>query len=353
MNSINYRQSGVDPEKAANILKDFGQHLKTRPRDKALLSGIGPFASCYSLKDLVQKYPDPVLVTCCDGVGTKAKLAADWGLLEGLGADLVAMNVNDLLCVGANPLLFLDYYACGKLDSKQLTTLLHSIQRACELSECSLAGGETAEMPGLYSGDDFDLAGFCVGMADRENILGAERVQVGDTLVALASSGLHSNGYSLVRKLVERANLQPDDQTPLSTRSWQETLLEPTTIYVPLFKSLGRDSQHWSRELHAAAHLTGGGLFENLPRVLPRGVRARITAWKFPPLFNWIQETAQISTTEMLSTFNCGVGMLAVCTEAQSETLIRVAQEKRISAWKTGIIEAGASQTNEPEVLWE
>jgi phosphoribosylformylglycinamidine cyclo-ligase len=344
--SITYQQSGVDPEKAARILKDFSLYLKKRPRDGALLSGIGPFAACYSLKDILAKYEDPILLTGCDGVGTKAKLALDWDALEGLGQDLVAMNVNDLLCAGGEPVLFLDYYACGQLDEKQLTTILRSIQAGCELSGCTLAGGETAEMPGVYSGEDFDLAGFSIGFGERRHLLGPERVREGDVIVALASSGAHSNGYSLIRKLVDRAGLKPEDTAPFEGGTWKDVLIAPTLIYVPLFKG-------WNSKVHALAHLTGGGLFENLPRVLPNGMRARIAAWDFPPLFQWIQRTAEISTAEMLSTFNCGVGMLAICPPDVADELVAHARSHKLPAWITGSMEKGAAADASPEVVWE
>ncbi len=341
---ITYRQSGVDPEKAARILKDFSHYLGKRPKDPNLLSGIGPFASCYSLKKIFEDYEEPVLVTCCDGVGTKAKLAQEWNHLEGLGQDLVGMNVNDLLCAGAKPVLFLDYYACGHLEDVQLTTLLRSIQSACEASGCSLAGGETAEMPGMYPNGEFDLAGFSVGVGERDDLLGAHRVQNGDVLVALASSGLHSNGYSLVRKLVERTGIQPEAPATTGGGTWKKVLLAPTTLYVELLAP-------WMDKVHALAHLTGGGLFENLPRVLPNGSRAKVTEWEFPPLFDWIRKTAEISTEDMLSTFNCGVGMLAVIPEMRAEGLIAHANSNGVKAWRAGRIECGVT-SGDPEIVW-
>jgi phosphoribosylformylglycinamidine cyclo-ligase len=344
--AITYQDSGVDPAKAAKILGDFGHFLKSRPRDPALLSGIGPFAACYSLKGLLNKYDDPVLVTCCDGVGTKAKLAEEWNAIDGLGQDLVAMNVNDLICAGAEPLLFLDYYATGKLSEPQLTKILHSIQSACELSNCTLAGGETAEMPGLYSGTDFDLAGFSVGIGERAELLGPDKVKVGDAIVAVASSGLHSNGFSLVRKLVLQEKLVPTDPTPFGQGTWKSVLLCPTTLYVSLFKG-------WSHRLHALAHLTGGGLFENLPRVLPNGVRAKIQGWEFPPLYQWIQAKAGLGTEQMLSTFNCGVGMVAILPADSADSLVASAARAGIPAWKAGAIEAGPSAFEPPVVEWE
>jgi phosphoribosylformylglycinamidine cyclo-ligase len=346
--SIDYQKAGVDPEKAASILSDFSSYLKTRPRDPKLLSGIGPFASCYSLKDIVADLKDPVLVTCCDGVGTKLKLALQWGNLSGLGVDLVAMNINDLLCVGAKPMLFLDYYACGHLDKVQLTELLRSIQNGCEISNCSLAGGETAELPGLYNENDFDLAGFAVGMADRANLLGPEKVKPGDVLVAFESNGFHSNGYSLVRKLVEREKINPGDMPSFSTETWATLLLKPTTIYVPwLVDKLN--------EMHALAHLTGGGLYENLPRVLPQGTQAivRSASWNIPALFRWAQEAAQLTDTQLLSTFNCGVGMIAICDKEQSSSLVSTTQAKGLRAFEVGYVDASKDSSSPPEVVWE
>lgn len=345
--SLTYQKAGVDPEKAGRILGSFAQFLKTRPKDPSVLGGIGPFASCYSLKETLNRFDDPVLVTCCDGVGTKAKLALEWGHISTLGEDLVAMNVNDLLCVGATPTLFLDYYACGKLQEEQLLPLLKSIQHGCELAKCSLVGGETAEMPGVYSNEDFDLAGFAVGFVDRKQILGAERVQTGDVLLALASSGPHSNGYSLIRKVLEREKIDPASRAPFGNRTWKELLLAPTTIYVPhLFDLMPK--------LHALAHLTGGGLFENLPRVLPAGSVAKVSAkdWNLPPLFQWLQEKAGISTEQLLSTFNNGVGMIAVCAKEEASAIRATVEKRGVACWPIGTIEKGRSG-EAPAVSWE
>jgi len=345
--SINYQQSGVDPEKAAKILERFGNFMKTRPRDPNVISGIGPFAACYSLKDLVNKYDDPVLVTSCDGVGTKAKLALEWGAIEGLGQDLVAMNVNDLLCVGAKPLFFLDYYACGKLSETQLFTLLQSIQHGCEIAGCALVGGETAEMPGVYQGEDFDLAGFTVGMTDRSHILGAQKVKPGDRLIAIASSGIHSNGYSLVRKICEREKIQPNDMSPFNGQTWKQALLAPTTIYVPLLKDI-------LPKLHAAAHITGGGLFENLPRVLPNGTVAKVSSasWRISEIFLWLQEKSGITTKELLSTFNCGVGMILVCDEKTASEVVNHLERQGMTCRDIGSVES-TDADKAPSVIWE
>lgn len=342
---LTYKDSGVDPDKATQILSNFASFLKTRPKDPNILSGIGPFASCFSLKSVINNFEDPVLVTSCDGVGTKVKLGLDWNRIEDLGQDLVAMNVNDVLCVGAQPFLFLDYYACGKLHDAQLTTLLKSIQQGCELAGCSLVGGETAEMPGVYQSEDFDLAGFTVGFVERTKILGAEKVIVGDVLLAIASNGIHSNGYSLVRRIVEKKGILPDDKTPFGNSSWKDLLLAPTRIYVPYLKPL-------LCKVSALAHLTGGGLFENLPRVLPPNTVAAIDSksWDFPPLFRWLQEGAELSTQEMLKTFNCGVGMIAVVPRANVAEVKTHLEKHRISTKEIGTIERSDRTT--PFVEW-
>jgi phosphoribosylformylglycinamidine cyclo-ligase len=331
---LTYQQAGVDPEKAGAILGSFARFLKTRPRDPAVMSGIGPFASCYSLKEALNRFRSPVLVTCCDGVGTKAKLALQWEAIDRLGEDLVAMNVNDLLCAGATPVLFLDYYACGSLREDQLMPLLKSIQQGCELARCSLVGGETAEMPGVYAGEDFDLAGFAVGLADEGQLLGPARVKAGDTLLALEGRGPHSNGFSLIRKILERENLKPDARPPFGKQTWREHLLQPTPIYVTaILPSLPR--------LNALAHLTGGGLFENLPRVLPEGTTARIDPkrWEIPPLFRWLQEKASLSETQLLSTFNAGVGMIAVCAPEHAREVEQAIGAHGVRCWPVGTVE--------------
>ncbi|MBM4316529.1 MAG: phosphoribosylformylglycinamidine cyclo-ligase [Deltaproteobacteria bacterium] len=350
MSSLTYEKSGVDPHKADQIIESFSDFLKTRPRDPRLLSGIGPYASCFSLKETLSRFEDPLLVSCCDGVGTKSKLALDWQRIDRLGEDLVAMNVNDLLCIGAAPLLFLDYYACGKLDFSQLLTLLKSIQLGCELAECSLAGGETAEMPGLYIDRDFDLAGFSVGLVDKKNVLGESKVRPGQLLLGIESSGLHSNGYSLVRKLIEREKIVPQAQTPFSKETWAQEILKPTTIYVKHLKPM-------LNRLTGLAHITGGGINGNLPRIMPRGTEARIRWDKlfFTPLFQWIQSASQLSTTQMLETFNCGVGMIAACEQQEATPILTSLEQTGLRAQIIGSIEVSTSshKDSEPQIVWE
>jgi len=347
MKPTSYQDAGVDADKADNILSSFAGFLKSRPKDPNLISGIGPYASCYSLREFVGNSKDPVLVTCCDGVGTKLKLALEWGDISGLGSDLLAMNVNDLLCAGAKPILFLDYYACGKLEENQLSTLLKSIQTACEISQCTLAGGETAEMPGIYADKDFDLAGFAVGVADRSELFQPQKVVPGDRLVAFPSSGFHSNGYSLVRKIVEKEGILPEDKTPFEPQTtWREALLKPTTIYVPWLSSR-------LTKFRALAHLTGGGLLGNLPRVLPEHHQAIVHSklWEIPGIFRWFQQKAGLSQSQLLSTFNCGVGMIGVVPEKSVAALLSEFKAAEIPCWEIGHVERSPNQ--EPQVVWQ
>ena len=345
MNELDYKKAGVDIDKADKAIETFLRFQKTRPSHPSILGGIGPYASCFSLKPWIEKCEDPVLVTSCDGVGTKVKLAFDWGKTDTLGQDLVGMNVNDLLCVGARPLLFLDYFATGKLNSTMLGELLKSIQLACEQAQCFLVGGETAEMPGVYQGEEFDLAGFTVGIVDRKNVLGAEKVIIGDRILALASSGFHSSGYSLVRKVIEKEKLKPEGKAPEGMGTWKEVLLAPTTFYIaPLLPHLG--------QIHALAHITGGGLLENVPRVLPKNTVARIHKkhWPLNALFKWFQSKTKLSDQEFLTTFNCGVGMVAIGEEKQLEKLIGPLERVGIKAWFVGSVEK--SSKAEPHVDW-
>jgi len=337
--SDHYRESGVDTHKAESILTEFGGFLKTRPKNAQVLSGIGPYASCFALKPSLQQMHDPILVTCCDGVGTKSKLALDWGILSGLGQDLVAMNVNDLLCMGALPLVFLDYFATGTLHSEQLLTLLKSIQRGCELAGCSLVGGETAEMPGLYQGKDFDLAGFAVGVVDKSHLLGAEKVQIGDAVIAVGSSGLHSNGFSLVRKVIQKEKLDPEALCPFSDSNWKQVLLAPTLIYTSSFQSI-------LSKLHGLAHITGEGLLGNVPRILPPHSKAVLlkSRCELPPLFLWLQEHGKLSNAEMWGTFNCGIGMVAIAPQAEADFVIHHLKSQGLESWIAGQIEPNPSE---------
>lgn len=336
MSSLTYKGSGVDQNKADSILENFSNFQKSRPKDPNVLGGIGPYAACYSLKPFLTDLTDPVMVTSCDGVGTKVKLALDWGKLDGLGHDLVGMNVNDLLCMGAKPLVFLDYYACGKLESVQLTAILKSIQSACELAECTLVGGETAEMPGIYQDKDFDMAGFVVGVVDKSKILGAEKVKVGHKLLGIPSSGPHSNGYSLIRKIVEKENLKPSEKTPFSNQTWSDVLLAPTLIYTKVLKEI-------FPLCSGLAHITGGGLLENLPRILPTQTKATIHSknWKMPALYEWFLEKSQMTKAELLSTFNCGYGMLIACPSENASKITALVEKHGHACHDLGQVDTG------------
>ncbi|MEZ0391382.1 MAG: phosphoribosylformylglycinamidine cyclo-ligase [Pseudobdellovibrionaceae bacterium] len=293
--SIDYKSSGVDVE-AGDALVDWlqaGDQKIKFPHSERIVSGIGGFASLFRADFPQMK--KPCLVTCTDGVGTKVKLASHYGRYEGIGQDLVGMCVNDLICTGGEPLLFLDYYATGKLNLEHAKAFLQSVRQACLDSHCALVGGETAEMPGVYQGDDFDCAGFAVGVVDEEKTLGAHRVQKSDVLIGISSSGCHSNGYSLLRKVFENDMDQ-----------WVEQLLTPTALYVQVFKAL-RDSV----ELHALAHITGGGI-ENIPRVLPESLTWRKKDWQWPALFKEVQKRTGMDDEKMLRTLNCGIGLVLV-----------------------------------------
>ncbi len=307
---LDYAQAGVDID-AGNALIERIKPIVSRTFRPGVLTGLGGFGALF---ELPQGFDAPVLVSGTDGVGTKLKLALQLGRHDSIGIDLVAMCVNDIVVTGAEPLFFLDYYATGHLDLDIATDVVSGIARGCELAGCALTGGETAEMPGMYDGEEYDLAGFAVGIVEKAQILQPDRVQIGDVLLGLASSGPHSNGYSLIRKVIEVSGA--DLAAELDGRSLGEALLAPTRIYVKPLLSLLR-----SVEAHALAHITGGGLTENLPRVLPAGSEAVIDlgAWQLPPVFEWIRDQGNIAPEEMLRTFNCGVGMVVCLPEGAAE----------------------------------
>ena len=300
---ITYADAGVDID-AGNELVDRIKPAAKRTTRPGVMSGLGGFGAMFDLKGA--GYKDPILVAATDGVGTKLRIAIDTGNVDGVGIDLVAMCVNDLVCQGAEPLFFLDYFATGKLELDQATRIIEGIAKGCELSGCALIGGETAEMPGMYPAGDFDLAGFSVGAMER----GAELpkgVNVGDVLLGLTSSGVHSNGYSLVRKLVDYSGLAWGYDCPWASGTLGEALLAPTTLYV-------KGAVAAMQDVNALAHITGGGLTENLPRILPLGMGADINldAWELPAVFKWLAKQGDMAQAELLKTFNCGIGMIAV-----------------------------------------
>ncbi|MCU9837019.1 phosphoribosylformylglycinamidine cyclo-ligase [Ruegeria sp. WL0004] len=313
-NGITYAEAGVDID-AGNALVDRIKPAAKRTNRPGVASGLGGFGALFDLKGA--GYTDPVLVAATDGVGTKLRIAIDTGLVDGVGIDLVAMCVNDLVCQGAEPLFFLDYFATGKLETEQAARIIEGIAEGCVQSGCALIGGETAEMPGMYPAGDFDLAGFAVGAMERGTAL-PEGVAEGDVLLGLASNGVHSNGYSLVRKLVEISGNTWESDCPFGPGKLGEALLTPTRLYVRQVLAAIR-----AGGVHALAHITGGGLTENLPRVLPEGMGATIDldAWDLPPVFRWMAETGGIAEAEMLKTFNCGIGMIVVCAADRAEAL--------------------------------
>jgi phosphoribosylformylglycinamidine cyclo-ligase len=308
---LSYKAAGVDID-AGDALVERIKPLAKRTMREGVLGGIGGFGALF---EIPKRYKEPVLVSGTDGVGTKLKLAFEWNMHDTVGIDLVAMSVNDVLVQGAEPLFFLDYFACGKLDVDTAAAVIGGIAKGCELSGCALIGGETAEMPGMYPAGEYDLAGFCVGAAEKAKLLPRPDVKAGDVILGLASSGVHSNGFSLVRSCIERtcgAGVERDESkmpATLDGKPYKEALMMPTRLYVK--NVLAALAQH---NIKALAHITGGGLIENIPRVLPEGVAAQLKkgSWPQTELFAWLQKTAGIDDYEMNRTFNNGIGMIVV-----------------------------------------
>lgn len=330
--AIDYKKAGVDVE-AGDKFVDWIQASGSgkAPHAERVLEGVGGFASLFRIGFPEMK--KPTLVTCTDGVGTKVLLASRFRDFSGVGQDLVAMCVNDLVCTGGRPLLFLDYYATGKLDLEDAKAFLSSVRKACHDSDCALVGGETAEMPGVYQPGDFDCAGFAVGIVDEEKTLGAHRVKVGDVLIAVESSGFHSNGYSLLRKVFE-----PD------LEKWSKTLLAPTALYVSMMNELTAQGL-----VEAAAHITGGGM-ENVPRVLPRGAKAVLRSWELPAAFLEVQKRTGMTLQQMVGTLNCGIGFVLVVRPDAVETARAVVEKHGHGNWILG--EVQASSAEEPTFEW-
>lgn len=339
--SLSYKDAGVDID-AGNALVDRIKHVAKRTRRPEVMAGLGGFGA---LCELPKGYKEPVLVSGTDGVGTKLRLAMDLGIHDSIGIDLVAMCVNDLIVAGAEPLFFLDYYATGKLNVDTAAAVVEGIGKGCELSGCSLVGGETAEMPGMYEGDDYDLAGFCVGVVEKSAIIDGSAVATGDALIGLASSGAHSNGYSLIRKIIEVSFA--DLQSPIAGTTLAEALMAPTRIYVKSVLALLKQCQ-----LNSLCHITGGGLLENLPRVLPADAKAVIdcNSWELPAVFKWLQTHGNVQDTEMFRTFNCGVGMVLVVNQNDVDKALSLLAETGETAWLLGSIEAAAPGEEQVEL---
>lgn len=331
--SLSYKDAGVDIDAGEALVSRIKSVAKATTRPE-VVGGLGGFGA---LCRIPQGYRSPLLVSGTDGVGTKLKLALELGCHDTIGQDLVAMCVNDLLVCGAEPLFFLDYYATGKLDVDTAEAVIKGIGDGCQLANCSLIGGETAEMPGMYHGDDYDLAGFCVGVVEESEVITGQNVQEGDVLLALASSGVHSNGYSLVRKVIEVSDTDIN-QEKLGNESLADLLMRPTKIYVKSINHLQKTIGN--ANIHAMAHITGGGLTENLPRVLPDNLTAQIelATWQLPPIFAWLQQKGNINQSEMLRTFNCGVGFVVVLPAEQASQAMELLQAQGESVWQIGKI---------------
>ncbi|WP_272679923.1 phosphoribosylformylglycinamidine cyclo-ligase [Providencia sp. PROV032] len=339
--SLSYKDAGVDID-AGNALVERIKGVVKETRRPEVMGGLGGFGALCSLP---QKYREPVLVSGTDGVGTKLRLAMDLKRHDSIGIDLVAMCVNDLIVQGAEPLFFLDYYATGKLDVDTAASVITGIAEGCKQSGCALVGGETAEMPGMYHGEDYDVAGFCVGVVERSEIIDGRKVSAGDALIALASSGPHSNGYSLVRKILEVSQTNPEE-TQLDGKPLADHLLEPTRIYVKNVLELIANS-----DIHAIAHITGGGFWENIPRVLPENTQAIIdgSSWQWPAVFNWLQQAGDVSTHEMYRTFNCGVGIIIALPQQEVANALALLNKLGENAWQIGTI--GTLPAGEEQVV--
>ena len=338
MSGLTYAQAGVDIDAGNALVERIKPHAKRTERS-GTMAGLGGFGALFDLK--AAGYRDPILVAATDGVGTKLRVAIETGHLDGVGIDLVAMCVNDLVCQGAEPLLFLDYFATGKLLVDEAARVIAGIAEGCERSGCALVGGETAEMPGMYHGGDFDLAGFAVGAMERGTDL-PQGVVEGDVLLGLTSNGVHSNGYSLVRRVAEVAGLTWDSAAPWSEEPLGEALLTPTRLYVkPALAAIRAGG------VHGLAHITGGGLTENLPRILPEGLGATIDlgAWSLPPVFAWLRDAGGIAEAEMLKTFNSGIGLVLVVAADRSDALAQLLREAGETVIPLGQVTAGQGVT--------
>jgi phosphoribosylformylglycinamidine cyclo-ligase len=336
---LSYRDAGVDID-AGNELIDRIKPLTKRTLRPEVLGNLGGFGALFELD--LSKYKAPVLVAGTDGVGTKLKLALQLGIHDTVGIDLVAMCVNDLIVQGAEPLFFLDYYATGKLSVDVATDVIGGIARGCEISGAALIGGETAEMPGMYEAGDYDLAGFCVGAVDKDKVIDGQSVKAGQAIIGLTSSGPHSNGYSLIRKIIEHAGA--DVNADFCGQPLGKALLTPTQIYVKPLLSLFE-----TNTVHALAHITGGGLLENIPRVLPENTQAIINSnsWQRPAIFNWLQENGKVAEDEMYRTFNNGIGMTLVVDQADVDSTIAHFADEEFDAMLIGNIE---SHSGKPQV---
>ena len=334
--NLTYKDAGVDIDAGEELVERIKGPVKRTTRPE-VIGGLGGFGA---LTRIPQGYKEPVLVSGTDGVGTKLRLAIDLKRHDTVGRDLVAMCVNDLIVQGAEPLLFLDYYATGKLDVDVAASVVTGIANGCEMAGCALVGGETAEMPGMYETGDYDLAGFSVGVVEASKIIDGSKVKSGDAIVAISSSGPHSNGYSLIRHILKLANVNPDADKLPSGQSVADAVMAPTRIYVKPLLNLIKNI-----DVHAMAHITGGGFWENIPRVLPDNTVATIDAatWQWPEIFDFLKAKGNVSTYEMYRTFNCGVGMLVIVDAAEANKTVELLNAAGEKAWVAGQITARAN----------
>nr|MBV6629851.1 phosphoribosylformylglycinamidine cyclo-ligase [Oceanococcus sp. HetDA_MAG_MS8] len=332
--NLSYRDAGVDIDAGNQLVEDIKPLIAATQRPE-VIGGLGGFGGLFALPS---GYEQPVLVSGTDGIGTKLRLGIDSDRLDGLGIDLVAMCVNDVLVSGAEPLFFLDYFATGKLDRAVAARIIAGVARGCQQAGCALVGGETAEMPGLYHGSDFDAAGFTVGIVERSKILSGESISAGDQILGLASSGPHSNGYSLIRRILEASNTEHSQLIPGDERPLIEQLMAPTRIYVKPVLELLKEVP-----VKGLCHITGGGLSENLPRILPEGLDARIdsSAWPRPAVFQWLQDTGGVAADEMWRTFNCGIGMTVIVPAASAAAAKQCLEKQGETVWTIGEVTAG------------
>lgn len=340
--SLSYRDAGVDIDAGDQLVENIKPFAKRTMRPE-VLGGLGGFGA---LVEISKKYQNPVLVSGTDGVGTKLKLAFEWDIHHTVGIDLVAMSVNDILVQGAEPLFFLDYFACGKLDVARATDVIKGIAKGCEQSGCALIGGETAEMPGMYPEGEYDLAGFAVGVVEKSKVINGRSIRPGDVVLGLASNGAHSNGYSLIRKIIERSNPDLDAEFD-GGKTLRQAVIAPTRLYVkPILAALEKF------EIKGMAHITGGGLTENIPRVLPENCVAQIDAqsWPLPKLFQWLQQAGNVEQQEMYRTFNCGIGMAVIMPAEQAEAAQSFLTEQGETVYRLGTIRERAGSEHQTQV---
>ena len=335
--SLSYRDAGVNIDAGNEFVEKIKSSVASTNRP-GVMGSLGGFGGLF---ELPEGYKQPVLVSGTDGVGTKLKLAIDLNKHDTIGIDLVAMCVNDILVLGAEPLYFLDYYATGELNAEIAADVVEGIAEGCRQSNAALIGGETAEMPGMYGKGDYDLAGFCVGVVEKQKIIDGSKVKTGDVMIAIASSGPHSNGYSLVRKIIEVSDADINASFGNNGQTLSNALLAPTKIYVRAIHQLLE-----SFDIHAMAHITGGGLLENIPRVLPESAQAVVdtSSWQLPDVFQWLQKNGNVKINEMYRTFNCGVGMVLITSADDAEGIIAMLEQNNETAWQLGVIESGDNE---------